>query len=975
MENTYASATCTRCNAQFPALQHLIDAGAVAVRMEGLTEAATARLVEERKRREASANSLGVSGPVAGGALAGALVAGPAGLLAGGALGYITKKEVLDVFNAIYDDEVRQAVARLTLADPHAHRRALVRQGGGLGPEEERFLARRRAYCRPHLAQLLAGHTPGGEQEQGLGSASTDFATTAAQGSGTHAPGRAKNDLEIALLPPEGLRIAVSGSGGGLRAMVAFSASLLALQHGGVLDATTYVAGLSGSTWTLGNWYSMVVELALGAADKVAAGAGEEAGVLLADTYRRGKENDSSDDAADGADPDGGGTMKATPNGKETAHDASCAGADGEAAPAGRPPTLGKAAAVASASSAAGTPVTPSPIHELGAQALEVLKFKLRGRINQDIRFPPSSWRSAPELKRLWVSERFAARVAAGHALTSTDLWGALLAHYFLGDTDPRGTTLSDQRAVLASGELPMPLYVAVKKVPAKEAAMWMRDDTSERCLVCGARFGAGVLYSRKHHCRCCGRLVCSKCSTHRVPVQQAADEALPSHAWDVRSASGADQGGAETPPPPEGPPVRICDGCWKSERFRETRRVAGAEAWEWWEFSPFEVAPLEELLEPVVSEETPPVAASAAVAATAAAPAVPTRDMGHHERFAGLGVGLACPTWAFGREFRDGVSLAVTPGGEPSLGLYLGVFGAAFCLTLDRALQAASPGLPSFIAAPLEALAQKHHGAHLFTPPGFQDPRASSRVDLDHTAVVYPEPSVVDEIFTVLGIQEVRKDKQQALEQEEPRSGAKGNRPGHGETSPSRLEGSPPACQPEERIAQELPLADAGFEFNFPLPPLLRQDRGVQVHIVFDFSAYDPKFTWSEEWAKLLAYCAEHRIPLPEFRHDILSSEACSVFLGNATRAEPTLIVFHLKAILGPTAATKDFSPLDNAAQGGFCGNTTPKYTRKEFDQLFTFAYQRTRENIGKVKDAVNAHLASMAATTTAPAPAVSTG
>lgn len=43
--------------------------------------------------------------------------------------------------------------------------------------------------------------------------------------------------------------IAVAGSGGGFRAMVAFSGVMKALFESGVLDCVTYVAGLSGSTW------------------------------------------------------------------------------------------------------------------------------------------------------------------------------------------------------------------------------------------------------------------------------------------------------------------------------------------------------------------------------------------------------------------------------------------------------------------------------------------------------------------------------------------------------------------------------------------------------------------------------------------------------------------------------------------------------------------------------------------------------
>ncbi|XP_008331156.1 cytosolic phospholipase A2 isoform X2 [Cynoglossus semilaevis] len=56
--------------------------------------------------------------------------------------------------------------------------------------------------------------------------------------------------------PEEVPVIAVAGSGGGFRAMVAFSGVMKALFESGVLDCVTYVAGLSGSTWYMSTLYS-----------------------------------------------------------------------------------------------------------------------------------------------------------------------------------------------------------------------------------------------------------------------------------------------------------------------------------------------------------------------------------------------------------------------------------------------------------------------------------------------------------------------------------------------------------------------------------------------------------------------------------------------------------------------------------------------------------------------------------------------
>ena len=45
----------------------------------------------------------------------------------------------------------------------------------------------------------------------------------------------------------------------------------------------------------------------------------------------------------------------------------------------------------------------------------------------------------------------------------------------------------------------------------------WVQDDLAVSCMVCTADFSA--LLRRKHHCRACGRVVCSGCSRARVLV------------------------------------------------------------------------------------------------------------------------------------------------------------------------------------------------------------------------------------------------------------------------------------------------------------------------------------------------------------------------------------------------------------------------------------------------------------------------
>ncbi|KAG0712643.1 Cytosolic phospholipase A2 [Chionoecetes opilio] len=50
--------------------------------------------------------------------------------------------------------------------------------------------------------------------------------------------------------------IGVLGSGGGFRAMTCLSAAIKALQENGILDCTTYISGLSGSSWYISTLYA-----------------------------------------------------------------------------------------------------------------------------------------------------------------------------------------------------------------------------------------------------------------------------------------------------------------------------------------------------------------------------------------------------------------------------------------------------------------------------------------------------------------------------------------------------------------------------------------------------------------------------------------------------------------------------------------------------------------------------------------------
>ena len=50
------------------------------------------------------------------------------------------------------------------------------------------------------------------------------------------------------------------------------------------------------------------------------------------------------------------------------------------------------------------------------------------------------------------------------------------------------------------------------------DRAHWVDQDTVSECMKCGVAFG---FFTRKHHCRSCGDVLCSKCSSKEAYVPQ----------------------------------------------------------------------------------------------------------------------------------------------------------------------------------------------------------------------------------------------------------------------------------------------------------------------------------------------------------------------------------------------------------------------------------------------------------------------
>ena len=89
-----------------------------------------------------------------------------------------------------------------------------------------------------------------------------------------------------------------------------------------------------------------------------------------------------------------------------------------------------------------------------------------------------------------------------------------------------KGRSLSPYCCVLVCAYFSLPT-VADSPQQMVTRPVWVPDAVAKECMVCQTRFSTFV---RKHHCRRCGRVVCSACSPHHVSLT-AADSALLGHA------------------------------------------------------------------------------------------------------------------------------------------------------------------------------------------------------------------------------------------------------------------------------------------------------------------------------------------------------------------------------------------------------------------------------------------------------------
>ncbi|RKP35988.1 acyl transferase/acyl hydrolase/lysophospholipase [Dimargaris cristalligena] len=271
-------------------------------------------------------------------------------------------------------------------------------------------------------------------------------------------------------------------------------------------------------------------------------------------------------------------------------------------------------------------------------------------------------------------------------------------------------------------------------------------------------------------------------------------------------------------------------------------------------------------------------------------------------------GGGVWIPAWGFGRPFRDGRSLRNLP--EPSAGLYLGMFGSAFCATIAHLIDEVKGTLSAPVHQYLEGLVRDYQLAvtttHPIAPSCFHNP--------------FYRPSEESQ-------SEKRTDEN---------------------TETTTLFDSEQLC-----------LMDAGMNNNLPFYPLLRPERNVDVMLLFDASSDIDETPWFERASK---FARQHGItrwpkgaapwprPSPGAHEPPTHNSAPNVRTdgegSSQTPTPPSIALVYYPLLANPEYEVADFDP----ATADFCSTYNFSYTPeqvKSLSHLSQYNFMQEKENL----------------------------
>ncbi|KAJ1970785.1 hypothetical protein H4R35_005657 [Dimargaris xerosporica] len=364
----------------------------------------------------------------------------------------------------------------------------------------------------------------------------------------------------------------------------------------------------------------------------------------------------------------------------------------------------------------------------------------------------------------------------SGTPLSLVDLYGTLLMSRLLTrtlDTNQPETNLcmSSQAQWIRSGDQPMPIYTAVRHEVLRQTGDTTKATDPEPDAQSAATSGQGwsdrlmswsILPSATEDPKA------EKDKSSPAPAAASTSLQGPSPDLSVIDPDDADCDQAS---------VRSVDTLQSDQtiEFLSAIGLSKTHKYQWFEFTPFEIGTAEE--------------------------------------------GVWIPAWAFGRRFDHGRSQERLP--EPSVGLYLGMFGSAFCATVGHMIDEVKGILATPVYQYLEGLVRDFRQAvtttHPIAPSCFHNP--FYRLDK------VPDPP-------------------------EPVSDAPPNAVANEAKGRSQYDPQVTSLYNSEQLC----LMDAGMNNNLPFYPLLRPERGVDVILLFDASSdidQTPWFARAEEFAK----------------------------------------------------------------------------------------------------------------------------
>ncbi|MEX0849252.1 MAG: hypothetical protein WD055_03410 [Candidatus Dependentiae bacterium] len=227
-------------------------------------------------------------------------------------------------------------------------------------------------------------------------------------------------------------------------------------------------------------------------------------------------------------------------------------------------------------------------------------------------------------------------------------------------------------------------------------------------------------------------------------------------------------------------------------------------------------------------------------------------------------------PTWAYGRKFKYGRS--VNYAAEQSLGYLMGIFGSAFALDIEDVIRHTSEDIASFTDQ-MPTMIQKVTN-HLI------DDLIESPLDDVRLA-----PSSLPNFTYKTATRPLNKDK-------------------------------------------ILTLIDAGIHFNLPLPPLLREERKVDIIFVCDASG---EITGCKTLRWVQEYMQAKKLKFPPINFETADKQIMSIFKDEHNATCPIVVYF-------PRIKNEDYSQTfdpDSCADGGYCETLNFTYNASQIEEL----------------------------------------